>query len=138
MRFKRIKPKKYESSFYYERVLAVDFPGRELTDTEIVEARNLDTRLNDVYFEMPDIREAFGYAKELITNPNCESFRTVLDRYFIPYNILQWYEIETKDANASEPVYSCRSHPFLNKHGDTYSIRIAIWCLNGKETLPEF
>ena len=67
--FKRIKPKKYEVSFYYERVLAVDFPGRELTDAEIVEARNLDTRLNDVYFEMSGIREAFGYAKELITNP---------------------------------------------------------------------
>ena len=137
--FKRIKPKKYEASFYYERVLAVDFPGRELSDDEIVEARNLDARLNDVYFEMPDIREAFGYAKELITNPNCESFRTVLDRYFIPYALLQWGDIySASDAKASTPAYSFRSKPFLNKHGDTYDIRISVWCLNGKETLPKF
>lgn len=138
MRKLRIKPKKYEASFYYERSLALDFPDRELSDDEIIEARNLDTRLNDVFFSMPDIREAFGYAKELITNPNCESFRTVLDRYFIPYSVLQWREITTTNPEASEPAYSCRSYPFLNSHGDTYEIRITIWCLNGEETLPAF
>ena len=136
--FKRIKPKKYEASFYYERVLAVDFPGHELSDDEIVEARNLDTRLNDVYFEMPDIREAFGYAKELITNPNCDVFRRVLDGYFIPYSILEWSEITTTDPDATEPKYDCTSNPFVNKNGHSYKIRITIWCLNGKETLPKF
>ena len=136
----RIKPKKYEASFYYERVLAVDFPGRELTDTEIVEARNLDTRLNDIYFKMPDILEAFGYAKELVSNPNCKSFRTVMDRYFIPYSILEWGDITTNDRQARDtaPAYDCRSCPFLDKHADTYDIRITIWCLNGKENLPEY
>lgn len=138
MRFFRIKPKKYEASFYYERVLAVDFPDRELSDTEIVAACDLDTRLNDEYFEMPDIREAFGYAKELITNPTCEIFRRVLDRYFIPYAMLQWYEVEMVEPNAPQPKYQCRSHPFVDRHGNTYNIRIGIWCLEGQENLPDF
>ena len=138
MRFKRVKPKKYEASFYYERVLALDFPGRELSDDEIVEARDSDTRLHDEYFSMPDILEAFGHAKELIANPNCHVFRRVLNRYFIPYALLQWGEIYSGDPKASEPVYSCRSHPFVNSHGNTYHVRIAIWCLEGEEHLPAF
>ena len=138
MRFFRIKPKKYEASFYYERVLAADFPDRELSDAEIVAARDLDTRLNDEYFEMPDIREAFGYAKELITNPTCEVFRRVLDKYFIPYGILQWYELVATESEATQPKYECSSHPFVDQHGNTYNIRIAIWCLEGQEKLPAF
>ena len=134
----RIKPKKYEASFYYERVLAVDFPGRELSDDEIVEACDSDTRLHDEYFEMPDIREAFGYAKELVTNPNCDVFRRVLDDFFIPYAILKWDEIVATEPESTKPKYECRSQPFLNKHGDTYDIKITIWCLNGEEHLPAF
>ena len=136
--FSRIKSKKYEASFYYERVLHLDFPGRELSDYEIVEARDSDARLNDEYFSMPDIQDAFGYAKELITNPNCESFRKVLDDFFIPYGILKWGEIKVIDPDASNPKYECGSQPFVNGRGDTYCIRIAIWCLEGEEYLPKF
>ena len=138
MRFFRIKPKKYEASFYYERSLALDFPGRQLSDDEIIEATDANTRLNDVYFEMPDILEAFGYAKELITNPNCDIFRKVLDDYFIPYSILKWHEVVATEPEASQPKYECRSQPFVNKQGETYNIRIAIWCLEGVEHLPKF
>ena len=119
-------------------MLAIDFPNQELSDEEIVAARELDVRLNDVYFKMPDIREALGYAKELITHPNCDTFRRVLNSYFIPFRILQWDALMLTEPEATEPKYECSSHPFVDRRGNTYNIRIAIWCLEGPEKSPKF
>ena len=129
----RIRKRKYEASFYYQRLKRADCPDLAPDDPEVYYC----DRISDIRFSMPNILDAFGYAKEFIENPNCDAFITVLDRYFIPYKLLQWCEITMRDSNATEPVYECRSHPFLKHNGDTYEIRIKVWCLDGKENLPE-
>ena len=114
---KRVKPRKYEASFYYLRVEPPD-PEYEIY-----------TRLHDLYFEMPDIAEAFKYAQEVIQNPgNDESWERVLSERFIPYNSLQWNEFEIqRRINDENPDYACLSKPFISPKGDKYIIKIEVY-----------
>ena len=131
---RRIENRKYEASFYHTRLIRAKYPELSREHEKV----HYSSRLDDAYFSMPDILEAFGYAKELISNPNCDVFKGVLDRYFIPYRRLQWDAIKCLDADAKEPVYQCRSVPFLNRNQDTYEIELKIWCLDGAEMQPRY
>lgn len=113
---------KYETSFYYMRV---DPPITTEENEDYEKFSKVYERLNDVYIPMPNITEAFHYAKEMIHNPaNDESWERVLTQRFIPYNTLQWNPITKNNENTE---FSCDSRPIVAQNGDKFIIRIKIF-----------
>jgi len=116
--------KKYEASFY---ILRVEPPDPESENYK---------RLHDIYFRMPDINEAFKYAKDDIRNPTNEAWETVLFKNAVPYASLQWDKIHVEDPNSDVPFYRCDSKPFIGRKTTTkWIIRIRIFP-ETKETGP--
>lgn len=125
---RRIKNIKFEASYFW---LRIDPPVNSLNYCEHKECYQ---RLNDIFFEMPGILEAFGYAKEEIRNPSDESWKKVLEERMIPYSILEWEKPYSNDidyygkSNEEQPIpdFFCSSKPFLNNKYEKWIIKIRI------------
>jgi len=132
---RRIKQRKYEISYYHEQLTCPDCPGEPDEEGTPHQEYHKRTRLNDLYFSMPNVLDAYNYAKEQIQTPECESFERVLSDRFIPYSILEWGKLFqiTSEKYSPNPVYYAHSEPFLDKEGYQWVIKIKIWCLDGAE-----
>ena len=128
----KIEPKKYEAFIYYRRELPEPPPPDELPYDL--------TRLHDIYIEMPSVLNVFGYAKEYIRNPPNDDdgvWQGVLDRYWIPFKIIEWEHIRLTNPDEEKSKFDCISKPFLYKNQLACTLKISVWCPD-KEILPQY
>lgn len=127
----QIQKQNFEISFFWIRA----HPPITVEEHEDYEKfSKVYQRLNDVFVEMPSIPDSFGYAKEFIFNPNsCESWQKVLNDRLIPYKLLEWRKIYTKDKK----TYWCDSKSFVNSEKERWIIRIRVRSEN-EHVFPEY
>ena len=128
----KVEPKKYEASIYYRRELPEPPPPDELPYDL--------TRLHDIYIEMANVLDVFGYVKEYIRNPQNDdegTWQRVLDELLIPYKLIEWEPVMLMNPDEDKSKFDCVSKPFLYKNGRSCTLKISVWCPS-KEVLPQY
>ena len=119
----KVERKKYEASIYYRRELPEPPPPDEL--------QYYLTRLHDIYIEMANVLDVFGYVKEYIQNPPNDddgTWQRVLDEFWIPHKIVAWEPMMLTNPDADKSKFECVSKPFLYKDGLACTLKISVWC----------